>query len=211
MTLYAEVILSLPLDKNFLYIVPDSKKDRVGVGSRVLVPFKERERTGIVIRLKKRGVPEGLELKEIHAVLDKTPLLSTEFLSFTKKLSDYYYSSWGELLLASLPPSLVPKTQTRLSISDLGLESLDGEKLSDRERAVLLLLQKRPYSDVYLKRKLKIANLSSLLTQLKKKEFIQEKKEVKTESRRRERYTELGPTQLEMDFSLDKDSYRAAS
>jgi primosomal protein N' (replication factor Y) len=211
MTLYAEVILSLPLDKNFLYVVPDSKKDQVGVGSRVLVPFKERERTGIVIKLKKRGVPEGLKLKEIHAVLDKSPLLSKEFLSYTKKLSAYYYSSWGELLQASFPPSFVPKTQTRLSITDLGLKSLDVEKLSDRERAVLLLLQKRPYSDVYMKRKLKMANFSSILSQLKKKEFIRVKKEIKTENRRRERLIELGPTQLEMDFSLDKDSYRAAS
>lgn len=211
MTLFAEVVLSLPLDKNFLYIVPDSQKDRVRVGSRVLVPFKERERTGIVIKLKQRGVPKGLKLKEIHAALDKTPLLSTEFLSFTKKLSAYYYSSWGELLQASFPPSFVPKTQTTFSIKDLGQMALDGEKLSDRERTVLLCLKERPYSDVYLKRKLKMGNLSSVLSQLRSKEFIHVKKEVKTESRRRKRLVQPGPTQLEMDFSLDEDSYQAAS
>jgi primosomal protein N' (replication factor Y) len=211
MTLFAEIILSLPVDKNFLYIIPDSMKDRVGVGSRVLVPFKERERTGIVVKLKKRGVPAGLKLKEIHVALDEKPLLSKEFLLFTKKLSAYYYSSWGELLHASFPPSLVPKTQTRLSITDLGLKSIERDGLSEREKAILLLLQKKSYSDVYLKRKLKMANLSSIISQLKRKEFIHVQNEIKTERQKKERYTERGPTQLEMDFSLDRQSYRAAT
>ena len=211
MTLFAEVILSLPLDKNFLYIIPDSQKDLVRVGSRVLVPFKERERTGIVIKLKQRGIPKGLKLKEIHAVLDKTPLLSTDFLSFTKKLSAYYYSSWGELLQASLPPSFVPKTRTTLSLTDKGQKALDEETLSDRERDVLLFLRKHPYSDIYLKRKLKMTSLSSVLSQLESKEFIHVKKEVKTESLERKRPLRLEPTQLEIDFSLDEDSYQAAN
>lgn len=210
MTLLAEVVLALPLEKNFLYIVPDSQKKLVDVGSRVLVPFKDRERTGIVIRLRKRGVPKSLKLKEIHAVLDETPLLSPELLSFTKKLSAYYYSSWGELLQASLPPSFVPKTQATFSLTDKGRQALDGDALSSRERAVLLLLGDRPYSDLYLKRKLKVSNLSSLLSQLGNKEYVSIKKELKTESRQRKRDTPLGPTQLEMDFSLDEDSYSAA-
>jgi primosomal protein N' (replication factor Y) len=160
---------------------------------------------------KQRGVPTGLKLKEIHAVLDKTPLLSQEFLSFTKKLSGYYYTSWGELLQASLPASFVPKTQTTFSLTELGRMALDGDHLSDCERSVLLLLKGRHYSDVYLKRKLKMGNLSSVLSQLRNKELIHVKREVKTESRRRKRFTKLGPTQLEMDFSLDEDSYQAAS
>jgi len=211
MTLFAEVILALPLDKTFFYIVPESHKDSVGVGSRVLVPFKERERTGIVIKLKKRGIPADLKLKEIHAVLDETPLLTTEFLGFTKKLSAYYYSSWGELIEASLPPSYVPKTRTTLSITKKGEASLDGEKLPDSERDILQSLKERPYSDTYLKRKLKIKNLSSVLSHLARKGFIHEDKEVKTEIRKRPRVTVQGPTQLEMDFSLDDDSYRAAN
>ncbi|MGD9345146.1 MAG: primosomal protein N' [Candidatus Aminicenantes bacterium] len=211
MTLFAEVILSLPLDKTFLYIVPEFLKDIVGVGSRVLVPFKERERTGIVIKLKKRGVSRDLKLKEIHAVLDKTPLLTTKFLGFTKKLSAHYYSSWGELIEASLPPSYVPKTRRTFSITDKGQESLDSAKLSDSERDVLLFLKERPYSDVYLKRKLKIRNLSSVFLHLVREGLIHEKKEVRSEIRRRQRLTIQAPTQLEMDFSLDKISYSAAS
>jgi primosomal protein N' (replication factor Y) len=211
MTLFAEVILSLPLDKAFLYIVPDSEKDRVGVGSRVLVPFKERMRTGIVVRLRKRGVPEGLKLKDVHAVLDESPLLSKDLLSFTKKLSGYFYSSWGELLQASLPPSLAPKTKATYSITDKGKMALDAEKLSGRERTVLQFLKERPYSDVYLKRKLKIRDLSPVLFRLGSRGFIQEKKEVKTETRRRSCIASQSPTQLEMDFSLDEDSYQAAS
>jgi primosomal protein N' (replication factor Y) len=211
MTLFAGVILALPLDRYFLYTVPDSQKESVGVGSRVLVPFKGRERTGIVIKLKKKGVPKGLKIKEIHAVLDKTPLLSTDFLSFTQKLSAYYYSSWGELLQSSLPPSFVPRTQTTFSITDKGRRALDGEELSDRERTVLLFLKERSYTDVYLMRKLKKSGLSSVLSQLGNKEYVHVKKDVKTVSRHRKPHMQPGSTQLEMDFSLDEDSYSAAS
>lgn len=210
MTLFAEVILSLPLDKPFLYIVPDSQKDLVGVGFRVLVPFKDGKRTGIVVKLKKRGIPEGLKLKEVHAVLDRSPLVSTGFLSFTKKLSDTYYSSWGELLQASLPPSFVPQTKTSYSITDKGKTALDGEKLSGRERTVLDFLKEQPYSSVYLRRKLKMRDLASMLSRLSSEGFIHEEKEVRTESRRRKQLPRQSPTQLEMDFSLDEDSYRAA-
>jgi primosomal protein N' (replication factor Y) len=210
MTLFAEVILSLPLDKPFLYIVPDSQKDFVGVGSRVLVPFKEGKRTGIVVKLKKRGVPKGLKLKEVHDVLDEAPLLSTDFLSFTKKLSDTYYSSWGELLQASLPPSFVPQTKTSYSITDKGKMALDGEKLSGHERTVLDFLKERPYSSVYIRRRLKMRDLVSVLSRLRSKGFIHEEKEVRTERRRRKPLPSQSPTQLEMDFSLDEDSYRVA-
>lgn len=210
MTLFAEVVLSLPLDKPFLYIVPDSQKDRVGVGSRVLVPFKEGKRTGIIVKLKKRGIPEGLKLKEVHAVLDEFPLLSTDFLSFTKKLSDTYYSSWGELLQASFPPSFVPQTKTSYSITDVGKVALDGEQLSGRERTVLDFLKDRPYSRVYLRRKLRMRDLVSVLSCLRSKRFIHEDKDVRTGSRRRKQLPSQSPTQLEMDFSLDGDTYRAA-
>ncbi len=211
MTLFAEVVLPLPLDKHFLYIVPDSQRENVGVGSRVLVPFKERRRTGIVVKLKKRAAPKGIRLKEIYAVLDESPLLSTDFLFFTKKLSDAFYSSWGELIEASLPPSFVPRTKTTYSITAKGKSALEGDRLSERERRVLDFLKERSYSRVYLNRKIKMRELSSVLSRLGTKELIHEKEEVKTESRRRKRPASQGPTQLEMDFSLDEESYSAAS
>jgi primosomal protein N' (replication factor Y) len=212
MTVFAEVILALPLDKNFLYIVPDSLKERTHEGSRVLVPFKDRKLTGIVVKLKRRGVPKDLALKEIHAVLDESSFISPEFLSFTKELSSYYYSSWGELLQSSLPSSLVPKTQTRVSITDKGQEALNEIALSVREKDTLLFLKKRSYSDVHLKRRLKISGLSSVLSKLESKGFIHVERAVTKETRSwKEKSASQSPTQLEMDFSLDKDSFQAAS
>ncbi len=212
MTVFAKVILALPLDKNFLYVVPDSLKERTHVGSRVLVPFKDRKLTGIVIKLKRRGIPKDLALKEIHAVLDENSVISPEFLSFTKKLSSYYYSSWGELLQSSLPSSLVPKTQIRISITDKGQKALTESALSVRDRDILLFLEKRSYSDVHLKRRLKIAGFSSVLSKLESKDLVHVKRAVTKETKsRRKKSASQNPTQLEMDFSLDKESFQAAN
>lgn len=57
MTLFAEVILSLPVDRGFVYTVPDAFAKKAVPGSRVLVPFKDRMLTGVVIRRKKTPPP----------------------------------------------------------------------------------------------------------------------------------------------------------
>ena len=54
MTLYADVILPLPLDQPYTYSLPKEMEAKARVGSRVLVPLGERWLTGIVIGLRKR-------------------------------------------------------------------------------------------------------------------------------------------------------------
>ncbi|TEU05753.1 MAG: primosomal protein N', partial [Candidatus Aminicenantes bacterium] len=134
MTLYAEVILSLPLDQSFSYIVPESYQKIAKIGSRVLVPLGQRMLTGFIVKLGKRRISPEFELKEIAEVLDEEPIFSPSFLSFTRKLCDYYYSSWGELLQASLPPSFILKSKTRIALSDKGRAALKDEDLSREER-----------------------------------------------------------------------------
>ena len=55
MTLYAEIILSLPLDQSFSYVVPEFYQSEVKIGSRVLVPFGQRLITGFIINLRKKS------------------------------------------------------------------------------------------------------------------------------------------------------------
>ncbi|UCE22030.1 MAG: primosomal protein N', partial [Candidatus Aminicenantes bacterium] len=107
MTLYAEVILSLPVSQTFIYTIPESLRIKTQVGSRVLVPLGQRMMTGFVVKLRKKRLSSEIKLKEIVEVLDEEPVFSSSFLSFTRKLSDYYYSSWGDVLQASLPPSFI--------------------------------------------------------------------------------------------------------
>lgn len=210
MNLYAEVALSLPLKQTFFYSVPELYQEKAKVGMRVLVPLHQRLITGFIVKLRKKKTNREYKLKEIHEVLDERPVFSSSFLSFTRKLSDYYYSSWGEMLQASLPPSFVLKSKTRIVLAEEGKAALRDRNLSREEREFLAVLQKSSYSTLFLKRKFKEKNFSLLLSRLEKKGFIHHKREITQVRQRTKMESGVSPIQLEMDFSLDRDSQRAA-
>ncbi len=210
MTLYAEVILPLPLGRSFTYIVPPPSREKARAGVRVLVPFHQRTLTGFIVRLRKRRQAKGLQLKEILEILDETPVFSPWFLTFTRKLTDYHFSSWGEILQSSLPPSFSLKTETKVRLTEEGMKTLEGEELSSDERKILGLLKKRAYSPLFLRRKTKTKKLSPFLSRLEKKGLILTQKRIKRGKAREEMSPPLGPTQLEMDFSLDKKALQSA-
>ncbi len=210
MTLYAEVILPLPLDQTFSYTVPEWYREKAKIGTRVLVPFHQRQLTGFIVGLKKRRLTPDLKLKEIREVLDEQAVFSSSFLSFTRRLSDYYYSSWGELLQASLPPSFILKSRKIISVSERGNTALKKESLSGEEKEFLGFLQKKPYSDQFLRRKFKVKNFSYFLSQLETKGLIHIQSDIKKVKRRRKTLSSLAQTQLEIDFSLDADTLRSA-
>jgi primosomal protein N' (replication factor Y) len=210
MTLYAEVILSLPLDQSFSYLIPQSYQKKAKIGSRVLVPLGQRMLTGFIVRLGKRRVSPEFKLKEIAKVLDEEPVFSSSFLSFTRKLSDYYYSSWGELLQASLPPSFILKSKTIIALSEKGGAALQDKNLPSEEREVLGFISKGSYSILFLKRKFKVRNLSRLLSRLEKKGLIHVQKEITKVRKKTASASSLSHTQLEIDFSLDSQSREIA-
>lgn len=210
MTLYAEIILPLPVDQSFSYVIPEPYREKAKIGSRILVPFGQRILTGFIVNLRKKRLTRELKLKEIVEVLDENPIFSPSFLSFTRKLCRYYYSSWGELLQASLPPSYVLKSQTRISLSEKGKTALQNEALSKQERELLDFLRKRDYSALFLKRKFRIKNLSSVLSRLERKGWICTQKSMKKQRKKTESAASIRQTQLEIDFSLDASSRELA-
>jgi primosomal protein N' (replication factor Y) len=211
MSLYAEIVLGLPLTQTFTYAIPEASRAQAKVGSRVLVPFHRRKITGFIVGLKHRKKTEAYELKDIHEVLDEEPVFTDRFLSFAQKFSDTHFSSWGEMLQAALPPSYVPKSRIKMSLSEAGKSALQNESLSTGEREVLELLQKGDYTRSFVTRKIKQKKLSSILSRLERKGLILTHSDLKRTLRRAERDDDLTPVQLEMDFSLGEESCRAAS
>ncbi len=210
MTLYAEVILSLPVSQTFTYTVPESLRIKTLVGSRVLVPLGQRMMTGFVVKLRKKRLSSEIKLKEVVEVLDEEPVFSSAFLSFTRKLSDYYYSSWGDVLQASLPPSFILKSQARVSLTDQGEEAVRKGGITKEEMEVLTLLKVKEYSVFFLKRKLMIKNLSALLSRLEKKGLVQKQTDIKRMRPKKVLSAVKTESQLEMDFSLDTHSRQIA-
>ena len=99
------VVLPLPLDQAFTYLVPDDLASEAQVGRRVLVPFGPRRLTGLVVEQTDEADDLGhyLRLKAILDVLDAAPAFTGEMLRLTEWIADYYVCGWGEAVKAALP------------------------------------------------------------------------------------------------------------
>ena len=210
MTLYADVILPLPLDRPYTYSIPVELEGRAVVGSRVLVPLGERWLTGFVVGLRKKKPQITLRLKPVAEVLDERPFFTPELLAFTQRVSRSSFIPWGEILQAAVPPSLLLRTRVSFSLAPKGKEAMEKGALSDEERQVAALLGSRSHSPLFLEKKVQAKNLPALLARMQKKELVQVEKKLKLVSRRARGELSAGPTQLELDFSLDDSLRRAA-
>ena len=78
--MYAEVLIEYgvkSLDKSFTYIIPDSLKDNLKVGMKVLIPFGNKIINGFVTNIKDSYI-EDYELKEIVDIVDRELVLNKE-------------------------------------------------------------------------------------------------------------------------------------
>ena len=116
---FIEVALPVPLEKLFTYRIPNGLSEVVRAGARVLVPFGKQTLTGYVANIRNDFLPnEDLsedEVKEIIELQDEEPLVTPEILELTKWAAQYYASSWGEMLKASLPAGINAATERIVS------------------------------------------------------------------------------------------------
>jgi primosomal protein N' (replication factor Y) len=174
MSIFVEVVFPLPLEQSFTYEVPERLRDKAKPGCRVLAPLGGRKQSGFIVSAGSAPAKAGLRVKEILEVLDDRPSWSGRFLSFTRALSFEYHSSWGEMLQASLPPSLALKTRVTVALTDLGRGSMERGRPGPRERALMALLAEAPRgrSPLYLQRKAGFKGVPSLIARLARKGFV---------------------------------------
>ena len=94
-----EIIINRPakqLNKPLTYEIPDSFGD-VPIGTRVAVPLGASKEEGILVGYCDIENPPFV-IKSILAVLDPTPWFSSEMLSTSRKLSEYYLCTFAEAL-----------------------------------------------------------------------------------------------------------------
>jgi primosomal protein N' (replication factor Y) len=102
--LYANVVLGLPIDGPFDYLVPAELESKIVVGTRVWVNFRNRKEVAYVVGLNNKTKIK--KLKELLALLDQVPVLDKDMLLLTRRLSEYYCCSWGEAIETALPEEL---------------------------------------------------------------------------------------------------------
>lgn len=109
---YVEVILPLPLEGTFTYVVPDALLDKVVPCVRLLVPFgKTKTYIGICDTYpsdhpNNNDDNDGIKYKAILAIIDDGPVLLPQQLQLWHWIANYYMSPIGDVYKAALPSGL---------------------------------------------------------------------------------------------------------
>src|SRR2546425_3799775 len=105
---YIRVIIDRAIHRELDYLVPETLADRVGVGSRVRVPFRDKSALATVV-----AVPESSEAKgirPIEGVIGEAPILSEQLLELARWISAYYCCPI-ETVMRSLLPQVIRRAE----------------------------------------------------------------------------------------------------
>lgn len=147
---FVRVALPLPLDRVFTYSVDCEIPE---LGTRVLVPFRRRERIGFVVGY---GGDEGIkEVKSVISVLDSQPSITPAQMRLARWIADYYITSLGIALRTMIPAVLSNASREVVTL-------LDGVSRggTPRERRVVeALLKNSPQTVRALRRSLRMGSI----------------------------------------------------
>ena len=109
MPLYADIILPVPLNQLFTYLVPGPLRHLAVPGARAYVQFgKGRRLTGIILRIHNDN-PSVHAVKEILSILDNDrPSVLPSQLRLMTWMSDYCMCSPGDVMKTVIPSGMRP-------------------------------------------------------------------------------------------------------
>ena len=105
---YVRVIIDRAIHRELDYAVPEGLMNRVGVGSRVRVPFREKSALATVVAVKEQSEAKGIRL--IEAVVGEAPTLSEQLLELGRWISVYYCCPI-ETVMRSLLPQVIRRAE----------------------------------------------------------------------------------------------------
>ena len=140
-TLFAEVLLPIPVPGTFTYRVPFELNDRVQVGQRAVVQFgRSKIMSGLIISLT-QTVPQ-CEVKYLMDLLDTQPIINEKQLKFWDWIRTYYMCHLGEVMQAALPSALKLSSESMIALAPEF--ELDTQALNDFEYMIVEALQIQP-------------------------------------------------------------------
>ena len=113
---FCDVALPVPLDTAFTYHVSDGLEPVVG--GRVLVPFRQKRMSGVVVEVHDRK--PAVKTKGVLNVLDSAPVLDEQLMRLGKWIADYYLAPLGEVFRTMLPLSAEFKRAIAYRIAEEG-------------------------------------------------------------------------------------------
>lgn len=168
-----QIAFPINLHKTFDYLVPEDLILEIKIGVRVLAPFGNQNKIGIIISQSQESQFDLSKLKTISQILDNTSLYHDELWKLLIWSASYYHFPLGEVLFHALPTLirkgelLKPQTQIVWHLTEQG-KQFDCTQLnrSKKQQEVLLTLQQNQALNLTDK------SLISALKALKKRELI---------------------------------------
>ncbi len=144
-TLFVDVILPIPIHREFTYRVPFELNAEVFAGARVVVPFgRAKLITGIITSVHE-NVP-AYSTKYIEHLLDELAIITPIQYNFWKWISNYYMAPIGDVMNAALPSNFKLASETKIVLHPD--YSIDLKFLTEREADIVHALEIREVLDL---------------------------------------------------------------
>lgn len=188
-TLFAELLLPVPIPKLFTYRIPFVLNEQVQVGQRAIVQFGDRKiLTGLVSAIHDKP-PKDYEAKYILELLDDFPTVNHHQFKIFHWIANYYACTLGEVMNAALPSGLKLSSESMVQINPaFNLEETEMA-FSEKELMLLKRIQDEPLAYTDISKFLGVKYIHAILKSLTGKEAIilfeevKEKFKPKTEKR----------------------------
>jgi primosomal protein N' (replication factor Y) len=178
-TLFAEMLLPVPIPKLFTYRVPYTLNDKISVGQRAIVQFGDRKiLTGVIANIHGKP-PRDHEAKYLLEILDEFPSVTEQQFKLFRWIADYYLCTMGEVMNAALPGGLKLSSESRVQIHPaFNLEEND-HAFSEKEIILIRRLMQESLDYSQIVSLLGVKHLYSILKSLVGKEAVILYEEVK--------------------------------
>jgi primosomal protein N' (replication factor Y) (superfamily II helicase) len=132
---YVRVIIDRAIQRELDYSVPETLAERIGIGSRVRVPFRDKSALATVLATLEHSDAKGI--RPIEALVGEAPAISESLLELAKWMSVYYCCPL-ETVMRSLLPQVIRRAEIgwKKQLFVQPLTKIDGDKIDNlRKRA----------------------------------------------------------------------------
>lgn len=140
---YVRVIIDRAIHRELDYSVPENLAARVGIGSRLRVPFRDKSALATVVALPEQSEAKGI--RPIEAVVGDAPVLSEQLLALARWIGTYYCCPI-ETVMRSVLPQVIRRAEVgwkkQLFVQPArNIDGVEFEKLRRRAPRQAELLQ----------------------------------------------------------------------
>ncbi len=133
-TLFADVLLPLPLPSYYTYRVPYELNDEIHPGQRVVVQFGKKKIYTALVRRIHENLPAFSDVKYILSILEDEALVNDKQFTLWEWMASYYMCTPGEVMNAALPSALKLASETKIVMSP----SFSGDITNLNEKELLV-------------------------------------------------------------------------